>query len=223
MTTVAELKQVRQDLTAGRAGNVRVPWLVATIRAFGVPKLLAALALCVGGTSWADGFVVPYIGTVIYAYCSPFDPVCQPPQQYGWAPVLTFETVSGADGTYAGSFYDPDGVNTLLHATLSSDFAFIPALDTAGHPDTGGQLYWSLSATVVGGLVTSFDGFAGDDFDRWTFSGSTVAYDLSCTKCPLVGGSAVVVPEPSTYALVLVGLLLLQVRLARARGARPLH
>jgi hypothetical protein len=222
MTMAAEQKQVKRDLTARPAGDMNVPWLLVTIRAFGVPKLLAALALCVGGTSWADDFVVPYIGTVIYASCSPLDPVCQMPQQYGWAPLLTFETVSGADGTYAGSFYDPDGLNTLLHATLSSDFAFIPVLDTTEQPDTRGQLYWGLSATVVGGRVTSFDGFAFNEGDHWTFSGSTVAYDLSCTKCPLVLGSAAVVPEPSTYALVLAGLVMLQAWRARARSARRL-
>jgi hypothetical protein len=139
MTMAAELKQVKQDLTARPAGDMNAPWLLVTIRAFGVLKLLAALALCVGGTSWADDFVVPYIGTVIYAYCSSFDSVCQPPQQYGWAPLLTFETVSGADGTYAGTSYDPDGTNTLLHATLSSDFAFIPAFDITGYLDTRGE------------------------------------------------------------------------------------
>ena len=134
-----------------------------------------------------------------------------------WISTVTVQTVSGSDGVYSLNGFPPDNpANTLTFLSLVSDtngFVF----DVSTH-DTVNAI---LTTTIVGGRVTSIDGSLFISPAIWRFSGSEVDFNQ-----PLIGktgpfsGHAAVIPEPETYALMLVGLAAGLCACRRTNGSR---
>jgi hypothetical protein len=148
-----------------------------------------------------ETFTLRYGGTGHLAFdCFPV--LCLP-FTTPWISTVTVQTVSGADGVYSLNGYPPDNpANTLTFLSLVSDtYGFV--FDVSTH-DTVNAV---LTATIQGGRVTSIDGSLFISPAIWGFSGTEVGFGQ-----PLIGksgpfsGQAAVIPEPETYALMIVGL-----------------
>jgi len=166
-----------------------------------------ASAICLATTLLAapvsalETFTLRYEGTGHLAFdCFPVQCL---PFSTPWNSTVTVQTVSGADGVYAFNGFPPaNPANTLTFLSLVSDnYGFVFDVSTQ---DTVSAI---LTATILGGRLTSIDGSLFISPAIWRFAGVEVGFDQPLSgKTGPYSGQAAMVPEPETYALMLAGL-----------------
>ena len=165
-----------------------------------------ASAICLAMTLFGapaqaiETFTLRYAGTG-------FDPINCTQQgcpSTPWISTVTVKTVSGSDGVYSFNAFPHDNpANTLTFLSLVSDTLSAPFNLSTQDPSLNGI----LTATVQGGRVTSIDGVLFISPATWTFAGTVVDFNQPLVeKAGPFSGHAAVIPEPETYALMIVGL-----------------
>ena len=152
---------------------------------------MVALLLCIGVSAQANQtWTVQYAGTIQRCnFYSTFECTTTP-----WNTVVTFATVSAANGVYLGGTLPPySDANTL---PIFNDGVW------------GSGLYGYLAATIEEGVVTGLVGFVLNSDERRSFGGTELAYSF-VRPDTVWTGRATMVPEPSTYALMFSGLFAL--------------
>jgi hypothetical protein len=189
-------------------------------------KLLSLLLLTVGLCQAAIGqtnylLSLTGSGTRIEdgSFCypqAPNWPACSQPQAVTWEGTLTVTTIGAADGTYSGK--------DLLAVSLSSSLSnFWTDGDNSNH---FALTKAPVSVTVVDGLVSSLDfSFAPGPYEQFHFGGLSASYFYGgggCHHCGSTYASATLapIPEPSTYAMMVIGLAALAYVARRRRPVR---
>ena len=155
----------------------------------------------------AETFTIQYLGSGLDFVDCTFQPLNCGPRTVSWNPIVTVQTVSGADGIYSFNVDPPDNpANTLTSLSLVGN-SLVGSSFTTQH-SSGALIGGNLAATVQGGRVTSIDGLiAGSFHEMWGFSGGTEVLNFCCVPPnTLPNGQAAMVPEPETYALMVAGL-----------------
>lgn len=172
--------------------------------------LVAALAS--GSAQSAETFTVIYGGTARISVDCFIKPLACGIFDYPWTAVMTLQTLSGDDGVYVFHGYPPDyPSSTLTFFSLISDKSPNPSFvvfDASSLDEPIGNNV--LSATVQGGRVVSIDGgILGGSDARWGFAGQGLVFEDRSVPKFFAEGHAVMIPEPSTSALMIGGLALL--------------
>jgi PEP-CTERM motif len=168
-----------------------------------VPSLLAAaLLLPMQGALASTTFLLDLRGQATHHVnmweCLPLcqnypDPLLED-QIFDWIGVLTLVTASGANGVYTGGRVAPDG--DLLAMSFESN------LYDFGNP-------YTASATILDGQVVALQAYFEDAPIKLRLSGMTATYEqppfhhFGDTRAVAIITN---VPEPSTWALLALGL-----------------
>jgi len=162
-----------------------------------------------GASNVTANWSFQYAGTTSLNPCFPDSNWCSS----AWNPILTFDTTSGADGFYSGSFsgdfpYCPD--NTIVRVAIDNTFLL------GGGFSTGPYITFSdgsFNATIAEGRVVDFGGFfaaqTGFGNESWYIVFGSMSYSNCCIFGSALQAFAIAIPEPTTYALLASGLGLL--------------
>jgi PEP-CTERM motif len=206
-------------------GRLRVDHPGLTEEVFSMLKLFSSVLLCIGmcqGALAQSSFTLSLDGTALRqedgTLCYPGSPslpypACMSPQPVDWKGTVSIITSSFADGVYKGT--------DLLSLTLISNLVGF-TLDSIPGPYPGGT---APMVTLSGGEVASIDFYPGESPFKFTFNGLGASYFVengSCHHCGLTIANGTLspvsaVPEPTTYALMLLGLVGLAGRRTVAR------
>ena len=156
----------------------------------------------------AETFTIQYLGSGLDFVDCTFQPLNCGPRTVSWNPIVTVQTVSGADGIYSFNVDPPDNpANTLTSLSLVGN-SLVGSSFTTQH-SSGALIGGNLAATVQGGRVTSIDGLIAGSFhgDVGLQRGHRKFFNFCCVPPnTLPNGQAAMVPEPETYALMVAGL-----------------
>lgn len=173
-----------------------------TIPSHTLPRLLAALLLCVAQGALSATFLLDLRGQAThevdpwecYPYpCSGGDPRLEP-VTFDWIGVLTLVTADDEDGIYRWSFNPSQ--SDILSLSLDSN------LEDFNRP-------WAVTAVVAGGQIVALDAYFENSPNKLVLADLTAFYDHPHTHhSGPTRGTAIVtnVPEPATWSLIALGL-----------------